>query len=147
MSEDIQPFRGIPAHLLQQNESGNLAYAVNAYLQPAIGQMEQRRMKWLDEYQKWSRESMFKRLEEMSNPAPMMDYLRYCYGIKIAIPPVGLRPFLAEGTRPPSALLSLHRSIVRCQRVERRIIDARNARKRQRRQHRAAFRRRKRGLA
>lgn len=123
-------------------------HAISAYLQPAIEQMEQRRLKWLDEYQQWSKESMLKRLEESCNVMrPDASLLRALgYYPSIEIPPVGIRPLLAEGT-PRFSPLEMHQATIRLRHSAHRIMAAHRERQRIRRQHRAAFRRRKRGLA
>lgn len=81
---------------------------------------------WLEEYDRYSRASMLREIEETNKSTPY-SYLRYWYP-QIQMPSVRMLPYIAEGTP-----------------VERRKRTRPS--KRERRQHRAAFRRRKRGLA
>lgn len=84
-------------------------------------------------------------LAELSKPMDMMSYLRYCYDITVEVPPVGLRPQVAEGTgtrnrkRPWTGTRIANRRY--------RWLKAHIRAQRRAKQHRAAFRRRKRGLA
>jgi len=90
---------------------------------------DQRAQSWLEDYDRYIRESMLREIEEMSKPLYNTPYMRYlAWHSQTVIPPVRLLPYIAEGT------------------PAKKRIHTQSA-KRERRQHRAAFRRRKRGLA
>lgn len=138
----------IPSESTTTSTQATDSMTADELLRIAEGIKDQRTQEWLEEYQRYSHASLLGEIEEMSKPTYDTTYMRYlAWQPQIVIPSSMPLPFLAEGKRQPSALLEIHRSIIRCQRAERRIMDARKASKRERRQHRAIFRRRKRGLA
>lgn len=123
---------------------------------------DQRTQDWLEEYDRYSHVSMLREIEEMSKPLYDTPYLRYlAWQPQIVMQPVRLLPFRAEGTPdyalscalPQLSAVEAHRAInnilnsVNYSKSLRRVAQENRAKKRERRQHRAAFRRRKRGLA
>lgn len=116
-------------------------------LRIAEGIKDQRTQEWLEEYERYSRASMLREIEEMSKPLYDTPYMRYlAWQPQIVIPSVRLLPFRAEGT-PRFSPLEMHQATIRLRRSARRIMAAHRDRKRTRRKQRAAFRRIKRGLA
>jgi hypothetical protein len=112
-------------------------------LRIADGIKDQRTQEWLEEYERYSHASMLRELEEMSKPLYDTPYMRYL----ASCPQIVMRssmpmPYRAEGASTEA--WSMHVANATPIRKWQRKVKAR---KRTRRKHRAAFRRRKRGLA
>lgn len=104
---------------------------------------DQRTQDWLEEYDRYSRASLFREIEEMSKPLYDTPYMRYlAWQPQIVIPSSMPMPYRAEGASTEA--WSMHVANATPIRKWQRKVKARL---RTRRQHRAAFRRRKRGLA
>jgi len=116
---------------------------VDSLLKIAEDIKDQRTKRWLEEYDRYSRASLLREIEEMSKPLYDTPYMRYlAWQPQIVMSSSMPMPYRAEGASIDA--WSMHVANATPIRKWQRKVKAR---KRERRQCRAAFRRKKRGLA